>query len=108
MKILSKEESSKIISRLNLNGVPEVVFHKYDREAVEKFCDKYVVSRYILRDLENPSGQYYFCKNKAECVESAKNYKGAFSLGVSCFAYKNIVLLGDVQLKKDSIKMIMI
>ena len=62
----------------------------------KNFCDKYVVSRYILRDLENPIGQYYFCKSKEECVDYAKNYKGAFSLGVSCFAYKNIVLLGDI------------
>ena len=37
MEIKSKEESSKVISRLNLNGVPEIVFHKFDGEAIQKF-----------------------------------------------------------------------
>ena len=106
MKIISKEESSKIIARLNLNGVPEIVLHKFNKKLIEEFCDKFVVSKYILRDLENPIGQYYFCKNKTECCICAKNYKGTFSLGVSCFAYKNIVLLGDIQVKKDSVTLV--
>jgi len=103
MKILSKAHSASIISKLNLNRVPEIVCDIYEASVIESFCDKYVVKKYILRDVENPSGKYFLCHNKDECLKSAKEFLGAFSLAVSCFSYENIVLLGEIYLTKDGI-----
>ena len=103
MRIESKKQSASIIKMLNLNRVPEVVCDVYETAVIESFCDKYVAKTYILRDVENPSGKYFLCNNKAECLVNAKEYKGSFSLAISCFAYENIVLLGEMCLTKDSI-----
>lgn len=106
MKILSKAHSASIISKLNLNRVPEVACNIYEASVIRSFCDKHVSKKYILRDLENPNGKYFFCSNKEECLSSAKQYLGAFSLAVSCFAYENIVLLGEIYLTKDSVTIV--
>lgn len=106
MKINSKKHSANIISKLNLNRVPEVVCGIYEASVIHSFCDKYVSKKYILRDLENPSGKYFFCHSKEECLNSAKEYSGAFSLSVSCFAYENIVLLGEIYLTKNSVTIV--
>lgn len=103
MKINSKKHSASIISKLNLNRVPEIVCEIYEASVIESFCDKYVEKKYILRDVENASGKYFLCHNKDECLKSAKEYSGAFSLAVSCFSYENIVLLGEICLTKDGI-----
>lgn len=101
MKIESKKHSANIIKKLNLNRVPEVVCDTYEKFVIESFCDKYVAKTYILRDVENPSGKYFLCHSKEDCLISAMEYSGAFSLAVSCFAYENIVLLGEICLTKD-------
>lgn len=106
MKILSKKHSSEVIKNLNLNRVPELVLGVYDKDAIIKFCNNYPSDRYILRDVDNPSGKYFFCKNVNECVESAKSYSGNFSLGISCFSYKNIILLGEIILTKNNITIV--
>ena len=106
MKILSKAHSANIISKLNLNRVPEVICKIYETSVIQSFCDKYISKKYILRDLENPSGKYFFCNNKEECLSYAKQYLGAFSLAVSCFAYENIVLLGEILLTKDGVTIV--
>lgn len=106
MKILSKAHSASIIANLNLNRVPEVICKTYESSVIESFCDKYIEKKYILRDLENANGKYFFCYNKEECLSSAKEYLGAFSLAVSCFAYENIVLLGEICLTKDSVTIV--
>lgn len=103
MKINSKKHSSDIIKKLNLNRVPEMVCYVFDEESLSAFCDKFPSIKYILRDVENASGTYFFCKDKQEVMDNARTYKGAFSLAVSCFAYKNIVLLGEIYLTKDSV-----
>lgn len=64
MKILSKSHSSRMISNLNLNRVPEVVCTTYEESVINSFCNKYVANKYILRDLENPSGKYFFVHAK--------------------------------------------
>jgi len=106
MKIESKRHSADIIKKLRLNGVPEIVLYEYDKEAITNFCTKYPSTKYILRDLDSPAGKYYFCKDLKECVNNAKNYTGSFSLGVSCFAYKGLILLGEVLLTKEDITLI--
>lgn len=106
MKINSKKQSANIIKKLNLNRVPEVVCEIYEPSVIETFCNKYFAKRYILRDAENPSGKYYLCNNKEECLKNAKEYLGTFSLAVSCFAYENIVLLGEVFLTKESVTIV--
>ena len=74
MIIESKKHSSEIIKKLRLNGVPEFTFLDYDEEAINNFCKKYPSTKYILRDLDNPNGQYFFCKNVQECIDGAKKY----------------------------------
>lgn len=106
MKITSKRHSASIISKLNLNRVPEIVCETYEASVIESFCDKHIENTYILRDVENPSGKFFVCHSKDECLDNAKNYSGAFSLAVSCFAYENIVLLGEIYLTKDSITIV--
>lgn len=106
MKINSKKHSASIISKLNLNRVPEIVCEIYESSVIDVFCDKYIAKKYILRDLETASGKYFFCHNKEECLKLAKEYSGAFSLAVSCFAYENIVLLGEIYLTRDSITIV--
>ena len=106
MKINSKKHSSELIKMLNLNRVPEIVCTQYNKAEIREFCENYVEKTYILRDVVNPSGKYYLCKNVEECVNNALNYEGAFSLAVSCFAYENIVLLGEVLLTKDNITIV--
>ena len=106
MKILSKSHSSRMISNLNLNRVPEVVCTTYEESVINSFCNKYVANKYILRDVENPSGKYFFCTCKEDCLNFAKEYSGAFSLAVSCFAYGNIVLLGEIYLTKNNVTLV--
>lgn len=103
MRIDSKKHSSSIINQLNLNRVPEIVCDTFQKEVIESFCDQNIAKIYILRDLETPSGKYFFCKSKEECISNAKQYAGTFSIAVSCFAYDNIVLLGEVYLTKESV-----
>ena len=106
MKILSKKHSGQIIKKLNLNRVPEIVLTEYNAEIISNFCDNNASTKYILRDLDNTSGQFYFCLSKEECLNCAKAYTGNFSIAVSCFAYTNIVLLGEVLLTKNNITII--
>ena len=106
MKINSKKHSASVISKLNLNRVPEIVCETFEASVIEAFCDKYIEKTYILRDVENPSGKYFLCHSKDECLKSAIEYSGAFSLAVSCFAYENIVLLGEIYLTKDGITIV--
>jgi len=106
MKIESKKHSASVIKKLNLNRVPEIVCDVYEASVIESFCDKYVANKYILRDVENPSGKYFICKSKQDCLTYAKEYSGSFSLAISCFAYENIVLLGEVLLIKDKITIV--
>jgi hypothetical protein len=106
MKILSKKHSASVIKKLNLNRVPEVVCDIYEEDVIVSFCEKFVEKTYILRDVQNPSGKYFLCHNKEECLISAKNYEGPFSLAVSCFAYENIVLLGEICLTKENITIV--
>lgn len=106
MKINSKKHSASVIAKLNLNRVPEVVCDIYDPNVIENFCNKYISKKYVLRDAESASGKYFFCKSKEECLNLAKEYGGKFSLAISCFAYDNIVLLGEVFLTKDSITIV--
>lgn len=106
MNIKSKKHSNEVIKMLNLNRVPENVFPVYNEQMITEFCLKNPSSMYILRDVENPSGNYYLCKTKEDCIINAKNYTGAFSLGISCFAYTNIVLLGEIVLTKNDITIV--
>lgn len=103
MIVRSKKHSSELIKRLGLNGVPEEVFTRYNRETIEYFCDSNPASKYILRDLDNPSGKYFICNSKDECINNAKEYNGAFSLAVSCFAYDDRILLGEVLISNNRI-----
>lgn len=106
MKIESKRHSAEIIKRLRLNGVPEVVLHEFDNHAIIKFCEKYPSTKYILRDLDTPNGKYYFGSNCEECLTNAKAYTGSFSLGVSCFSYGGVVLLGEVLLTDNNVTLV--
>ena len=106
MKINSKKHSSDVIKKLNLNRVPELICSFYEPGIINDFCNKYIAKKYVLRDLESPSGKYFICKSKEECVACAKEYSGAFSLAVSCFAYDNIALLGEILLTKESVTIV--
>lgn len=106
MKIESKRHSAEIIKRLRLNGVPEIVLHEFDEQAIVNFCTKYPSTRYILRDLDSPNGKYYFSANLEECLINAKNYTGSFSLGISCFSYGGVILLGEVMLTNSNITLV--
>ena len=103
MQIKSKKESSNLIKNLNLNRVPELVLNTYNENEITKFCEANKSNLYILRDLVNPNGSYYFCKTKEEVLKNAINYKGAFSLAISCFAYDNRILVGDILITKENI-----
>ena len=103
MIVKSKRHSSELIKQLNLNGVPEILFKEYDANAIEMFCDKYQEPVYILRDLDSPSGMYFICKSKQECIDNAKNYKGQFSLAVSCVSYTGKVLLGEIMISNNRV-----
>ena len=106
MKIESKKHSSQVIKNLNLNRVPELILNQFDKDAIAEFCDKNKSNLYILRDLQNPSGKYYFCKTKKECVDNSKNYKGDFSIAISCFAYNGIVLVGEIYISKENVVLV--
>ena len=106
MKIESKQHSADVIKKLRLNGVPECVFHEFDEQGIKSFCAKYFSTKYILRDLDSPAGKYYFCANVDECLQNAKNYMGTFSLGVSCFSYTGLILLGEIYLTKENVTLI--
>ena len=84
MKILSKRHSSEVIKQLRLNGVPEKVFTSFDEQAIRSFCEKWFSTLYILRDVTNPSGKYFLCKNVDECIESAKKYEESFLTSCNC------------------------
>ena len=98
MIIKSKKHSSELIKKLDLNRVPEILLDEYDYDKISAFCDKYKEPLYILRDLESANGMYFFCKSKSECLENAKEYKGRFSLAVSCSSYEGKILLGDIMI----------
>ena len=106
MKIESKRHSAETIKRLRLNGVPDLILHEYDEEAIMNFCQKYPSTKYILRDLDSPAGKYYFCSNVNECLKNSKNYTGAFSLGISCFSYGGMVLLGEIYFTNNNITLV--
>lgn len=103
MEVKSKKHSSELIKKLKLNGVPEEIFTNYNSQAIEKFCDTNPANTYILRDLDSLSGKFFVCKNKQECLDNAKEYKGNFSLAVSCFAYDGRILLGEVMISNNRI-----
>lgn len=106
MKIESKRHSAEIIKRLRLNGVPEVVLHEFDKMAIINFCNKYPSTRYILRDLSTPTGKYYFATNLEECLTYAKTYENTFSIGISCFSYGGIILLGEILMSNNDITLV--
>ena len=106
MKILSKKQSSEIIKKLGLNRVPEIILSQYDKDAICNFCNTHPSTKYILRDLDNPNGKYFSCKDKDECINNATNYIGNFSLAISCFSYNKIVLLGEILINKSQISLI--
>ena len=103
MDIKSKRHSSELIKKLNLNGVPEVLFKEYDEVKIGEFCDKYKDPIYILRDLSCPSGKYFICKSKDDCLMNAKNYDGEFSLAVSCGSYTGKILLGEILISNNRV-----
>lgn len=103
MKVKSKKHSSELIKQLGLNGVPEATFKTYDVQAIENFCNENPANTYILRDLDNPSGKFFVCKSKQDCIENSKEYSGNFSLAVSCFAYDGRILLGEAMLSNNRI-----
>ena len=103
MNVMSKKHSSELISKLNLNRVPEILIEKYDENKIDEFCKKYQEPVYILRDLDSPSGLFFVCKSKKECIENAKNYPGHFSLAVSYSSYTGKVLLGDIMISNNRV-----
>lgn len=103
MEVKSKRHSSELIKQLEINGVPEIIFTTYDAAKIEIFCELNPASVYVLRDLSNPSGQYYICKSKQECIDNAKNYNGAFSLAISCVSYEGKVLLGEIMISNNRV-----
>lgn len=106
MKIESKRHSSETIRRLRLNGVPELVLHEYDENAIVNFCNKYPSSKYIFRDLSTPNGKYYFASNIEECLSCAKTYESTFSIGISCFSYGGVILLGEILVSGNNITLV--
>ena len=103
MEILSKRQSVEIIKKLDLNRVPEIILNEYDEGAINLFCDTYVDRVYMLRDLSSPSGKYFACKSKKECLENARYYKGEFALCVSYESYEGKVLLGDIMISNNRV-----
>lgn len=103
MEVKSKRHSSELIRDLNLNRVPEMILDKYDASKIEDFCNQYQEPVYILRDLDSPSGMFFVCKSKEECLKNAKNYPGHFSLAVSYSSYTGKVLLGDIMIDNNRV-----
>lgn len=103
MQVNSKRHSSELIKQLGINGAPEITMDVYDKDKIEMFCNKYPEPVYILRDLDNPSGMFFVCRSKDECLENAKKYTGTFSLAVSCVSYEGKILLGEVMIKNNRI-----
>lgn len=106
MKIESKRHSAETIKRLRLNGVPEIVLHELDEQAIKNFCSKYPSTKYILRDLSTPTGKYYFASNLEECLNYSKTYDSTFSIGISCFSYGGVILLGEILVSNNNITLV--
>ena len=46
--------------------------------------------------MSTPTGKYYFASNLEECLTYAKTYENTFSIGISCFSYGGVILLGEI------------
>ncbi len=99
----NKKESRELIKKLNLNTVPEVFLENTDYQGMKSFIDNYKEEIYVVRDAEKASSKYYFVKDYDECVNAAKNYSGKIILAVSIKAYKNVVLLGAIEIREETI-----
>jgi hypothetical protein len=101
--IRTKEQSKNKIIKLNLNRVPEIFIDKFDKESMVRFFLENQEELYIVRDAEHSSSHYYYVKNPEECYEKAQFFSGTIILAVSINTYKNKVLLGAIEILKDSV-----
>ena len=101
--IKTKEQSKNKIIKLNLNRVPEIFIDKSDKESMDRFFLENQEELYIVRDAEHSSSHYYYVKNPEECYEKAQFFSGTIILAVSINTYKNKVLLGAIEILKDSV-----
>ncbi len=102
MKITSKKDSLSVMKKLGLNYFDEIVASVDDLKTIEKFFTKNKAKQYIMRSVDKTLGGFCFVKDFEECKKALKDFKGDFMLGVSFRTYeKNIVLLGDIEVKND-------
>ena len=104
MKILSKTDSLNQIKKMGLNSVPEIVVNPSDSDKVVSFMMKYPASEYVLRDVENPLGQFYYA-TQDEVLSLIKNYSTPFSIAVSFSSYGDFVLIGDIFVSGDRVEL---
>ncbi len=104
MKILNKTDSLTQIKKLGLNTVPETVIAPNNIDKLQEFIKKYPAKQYVLRDVENPLGNYYYA-NKDEIESISKKYTTSFSIAVSFYSYGELTLIGDIFVSGDKVEL---
>ena len=104
MKILSKMDSLNQIKKLGLNTVPEIIIEPNDASKATTFMVKNPSSSYVLRNLSNPLGQFYYAKSE-EVLDLIKTYSSSLSLAVSFSSYGDFVLIGDIFVSGDRVEL---
>ncbi len=100
----NKQESRALITKLDLNTVPEVFLANNDYVGMKSFIDNNKAKRYVVRDAEHASSKYFYVDDLSACKEAAKQFSGKIILAVSLNSYENKLLLGAVEICEDKIK----
>ncbi len=102
IEIKTKKESLEWIKKKNLNYFFETIFETgFSLEDVKNFLDAHNEKFFILRDKSGSGGKAYYKLTKEEVFAHIYEYD-SFSLDVASLNYQeNILLIGEVLLKKD-------
>ena len=62
--IKNKQESAKLISKLNLNQLPKIILNSYNPQEISNFISKYPAEYYAVRDMSNVNSKLFNLKVK--------------------------------------------
>ena len=99
----NKQESRELITKLDLNTVPEIFVDPTDYQQMKLFFENNKEELYVVRDANHSSSKYFYVKDLEECISAAKYYSGTIILAVSINAYHNKILLGAIEIDKEKI-----
>lgn len=96
MRITNKLESTKKITELSLNKLPEQLFKNGEEEKVLEFIEKHPAKYYAIRDKAKAGGVFKLKIEKENILDEIKDYT-LYSINVSSANYEeNQVLVGEI------------